>query len=306
MRREKVFSKGGTYGVVLHQNLCMHQEASEVGRRLFQQHLQRQKTTPKKMGVLDLACGGEPVTIAQIMADHPDIHFDYVGVDINPDQVAVCRQFKFPKNVVSKKVIKGNAWSLLDVPLKGLFDLVFLCMTTHHAIPEEIFYALQKIHPLLKSGGLILNHDLFRPERFAYLRRPSSDPKQTEESLELIPKKWLPAIPNIIPTIAKKGSDWRKEHFFPRHREILKEMAGLSEKEIKDSIAHMTLRDYPVSLEEMQKLLELTGFTDITLQRYQETKHPIQEFFGMIAAHRPVKQSKKGQEIPKVKFNYLK
>ena len=124
MRREELFSRSGFYGFLLKSNVLLHRQAVEAATDAFRPVLQAQGNAP--VPVLDLACGGWPVTLGEVMAAFPYVAFQYTGVDINPDQVAsATRQFPFPGNVVNRRIVEGNAWDLDALDIGGAFPLIF-------------------------------------------------------------------------------------------------------------------------------------------------------------------------------------
>ncbi len=96
--------------------------------------------------VLDLACGGEPISLADMLARFPAPSFRCTGVDINPDQVEAARRFAFPSNVESARVIEGNAWDLRSLP-DGAFGVAFMGMSLHHGTPEEVRFLARGLAP---------------------------------------------------------------------------------------------------------------------------------------------------------------
>ena len=74
MRREELFSQSGFYGFLLQSNVLLHREAvadavEAVGVVLGD------LGSDEPVGVLDLACGGWPVTISEVMEAFPATRF---------------------------------------------------------------------------------------------------------------------------------------------------------------------------------------------------------------------------------------
>ncbi len=82
MRREELFSRSGFYGFLLKSNVLLHREAARAAVDAFQPVVAGYGRGP--VAILDLACGGWPVTVAEAMAAFPGAAFRYTGVDINP------------------------------------------------------------------------------------------------------------------------------------------------------------------------------------------------------------------------------
>ena len=92
MKNEKIFSKNGFYQFVVQTNLMFHTETIEIGVQILNNWIQKQN--PKQpIRVLDLACGGLPISITQILGHFKDVDFEYFGVDINPDQIELANDF---------------------------------------------------------------------------------------------------------------------------------------------------------------------------------------------------------------------
>lgn len=274
MRRDPSFNQGGSYQFVIEKNIVAHREAIEQGFQIIIKHFG--PSTEKKLKILDLACGGTPIIIAEIMARLDRCRFVYSGIDLNPDQIAACKKFPFPKNVTVNQIIEGNAWTLENFSSEKDYDLVFVGLNMHHGIPEEIFYTARQIYGRLRPGGLFLNHDIYRPSRYPYLRRPGKN---------FVSEQKLKAACILTPFSPEfRGAiqhSWREEWF--RLHEFYLKKAGASAELTQEVITHMRLQDYPVSLQEMAMILGKVGFRT-TLYDYLKTDHPEAEFFGMVAA----------------------
>lgn len=277
MRHEPVFDADGTYQQTVEGNVLLHQEAAAVGSAIVAEWLPK-RGTRVPIRVLDLACGGKPVIIAAIMAAFPTHQFAYTGVDLNRDQLDRIRGFAFPPNVQAE-ILEGDVWSLDTLPFDAPFDLVFIGLNTHHAVPEELSFAAQHIARHLRPDGLFLNHDLFRPERFAYLRRPDVSPTDPSKHLRAIPVEKLRDI--RIP-IEESRQEWREE--FLRLDAACLRTVGIHEAAIDITLAHIRERDFPVSTEEMTNILRQAGFR-VVVHDYQRTDHPLRDYLALVAAY---------------------
>lgn len=294
MRREKLFSNDGFYPFIVESNVLLHREAIEAARYLFELLLKK-RMPEQPVTVLDLACGGEPVVIAQIMASFPDRRFHYTGIDINPDQVEQARSgFQFPKNVIEVRIMEGNAWDFRATELVRKYDVVFMGLNLHHGTPEEIYYLATRIADLIADDGLFINHDCFRPDDQPYLRRPDCHPENPDESMQLLEKEILSTTPKPSFTINEIPSDVSEPDWRLRYRQSLSATAterGGDKAGIESMNQHVNLRDYPISLQEFRNIFESVGFKVNTL-RY-ETRDPLGEFIAMAVAF---KQGKTGSE----------
>ena len=277
MRKEPIFDAGGTYQHIVDKNICFHKEAIEKVFEIITSHFTKIKPlqTPQ---ILDLACGGKPVIFSEIMRRLPSRHFVYTGIDLNRDQVDACKQYPFSKNVTAC-AMEGNIWELNELSLNRDFDIIFMGLNAHHAVPEEIFYAAKDIHKLLKPNGIFLNHDLFRPAQYPYLRRPKSMQFVSKEKLAKANIK-TPLSPNFV---GETHSNWRGEWFL-RHRAYLQN-SGVGLEAANLGIEHMKNRDYPVSAEEMGAILKKADFK-VEIHYYKNTNYPPPQFFGLVAGYK--------------------
>ncbi|MCG8423449.1 MAG: class I SAM-dependent methyltransferase [Proteobacteria bacterium] len=262
MRREKLFSKHGFYPFIVESNVLLHREAIEYGSRVVG-HLLSLREDDRPVAVLDLACGGQPVSIAQMMGNFPDTRFHYTGIDINPDQVEEARSaFRYPLNVDSARIIEGNAWDPRNAGLKGRYDLIFMGMNLHHGTPEEVYYLVTQLQELIRDIGVFISHDWYRPDDEPYLRRPDHHPDNPAESFQLVDQATLAslAIPSIVASEAKNSGDDPHWRVIYRNtvRDTLIERGGEVEG-AKAGEQHMRLRDYPISLEELRTIVERVG-----------------------------------------------
>ncbi len=284
MRREALFNRDGFYSFVVQSNALLHGEAVKTGIEAVRAAF---CSGPSRSGlsVLDLACGGEPLAIADILAAFPQCRFDYHGVDINPDQVRGARQFPFPANVVNVRIDEGSAWDLQHLPLQRSYDLVFMGMNLHHGTPEEILFLARQLRSVMSSQALFLNHDWFRPDDEPYQRRPDHNPADSEESYQLVDPSRLAMCP--APTLDRKDEyrgagdpDWRIEY-----RELLRQRLSDSAAKaagIQTTVDHVTSRDYPISLSEFEQLFRQENFR-VRILRYTGDD-PLKRFIAMPAA----------------------
>lgn len=287
MRREKLFSKDGFYSFIVQSNALLHHEAVEYGRRVVAQLLAL-RGTDEPVSILDLACGGEPISIAEIMRHFPHQRFHYTGIDINPDQVEHARtRFIYPDNTEQVRVIEGNAWDLQASGLTDSYDIVFMGLNMHHGTPEEIYYLAAQLAVLIKDDGVFINHDWYRPDDQPYVRRPDHHPDDPAESFLLVSQEDLSAI--AIPPVTTEETEagacdalWRI-----RYREALRarliECGG--DVEGADATAqHVAMRDYPISVAEFRKIFEQVGFK-VKALRYGNSD-PVEAFSAMPIASR--------------------
>lgn len=280
MRQERVFDADGIYQRVVDGNVLMHREAIATGQPILAQWLAH-RPTDRPVRVLDLACGGKPLIIASWMAAFPEHTFEYTGIDLNLDQLNRVRTaFVFPPNVRTK-IVEGDAWALDAMPNDGAFDLIFIGLNTHHATAEEIAFAARYIARLLAPGGLFLNHDLFRPTRFTYVRRPAGSTTDLTKRLSLILAEKLAGI--TIP-LSESTTEWREE-FLRLDAECLRE-CRIGEEGIAATMEHIRERDYPISTAEMAAILTSAGLI-ARVHPYEPSSHRLQEYLALIVARKP-------------------
>lgn len=282
MKKEKAFSKGGFYPFVLKNNLMLHKNVAQAGTAVLRDWLLT-FVSDSPVRVLDLACGGSPVSICEMIAGSVSHQFEYTGVDINPDQIDLAKSFSFPANIVSVDLLEGNAWDLVSAGLKDEYDFVFTGMNLHHGISEEIFCVLCQIKERLAPGGLYMNHDVYRPEGAAYVRRPDSNPTNPTESFRMIGADILTNF-KMPMTVVRPGdgrSDWRQP-FVQRYRVAMREL-GADEDGIDEVIGHVLARDYPLSVPEM---CSLAGEAGLPLRQVdlRAANEPLKEYFCLVAA----------------------
>lgn len=271
MRREALFSRSGFYGFLLESNVLLHREATRDAIQAVGPMLATVKNSP--VAVLDLACGGWPVAIADVMAAYPDIAFHYTGVDINPDQVALAMGFPFPDNVIETRLIEGNAWDLEQLDLMQTYPLIFSGMNIHHGTPSEVAYLGLQLQRRLAPGGCFISHDVYRPDNTPYLPRPAII---DGESASLIDSGFLKAAGLPDPDIKGQGDNgepgWRDDYLNRMYRTLLERGAEPSGAE--STRQHMRSRDFPISTREFRQLMEEFGF-QVQIHRYADSDEPL-------------------------------
>lgn len=285
MKNEKVFSKNGFYTFVLESNLLLHKHVAARGQKLLSQWLsEHSHQDPVKL--LDIACGGNPVSVSTILSAFPEQIFHYTGVDINPDQVEATRtKFQFPENVHKVTVLEGNAWDFSTLPLENNYDIIFTGLNLHHGTPEEIYCLLLQCRKKLASNGLFINHDFYRPAQAAYLRRPQVNPSNPKESFAMISNETLAKFPiagfNFPEAKYSPESDWRKD-YVNRAVEFLKTQHA-EESGIQEMLDHVMNHDFPISVPEMTQLTEKAGFALEELN-LDAANQPLEKYLHFVAA----------------------
>ena len=251
MRREALFSRSGFYGFVLKSNVLLHREATQEAIEAVRPVLAAcDKTGP--VAILDLACGGWPVAIADVMAAYPEIAFQYTGVDINPDQVALAAStFPFPDNVIEKRLIEGNAWELDRLDLKQAYLLIFSGMNIHHGTLQEVAYLGRQLQQLLMPGGCFVSHDVYRPDNTPYLPRPAIIDGEAASLVN--PQNLAMAGLHDDPSATQDGKDepgWRLDYLDRMQRTLLER--GADPAGAESTVDHMRSRDFPISTQEFR------------------------------------------------------
>lgn len=260
MRREALFSRDGFYSFVVQSNALLHHEAIDTGIAALRALLGPEPSA-RPLAVLDLACGGEPIAIARIMAAFPQCRFDYHGIDINPDQVHAARTFTFPVNVASVRVDEGSAWDLAGLQWERAYDLVFMGMNLHHGTPEEVLFLAGQLRAVMSAHGVFINHDWFRPDDQPYERRPDTNPDDPAESFLLVDPARLALAPQPRLRAAKGAASagpWRREYCQLLRQRLLDQ--GADERGAASTASHVTCRDYPISLAEFEQLFRQENF----------------------------------------------
>lgn len=305
MKRERVFSKNGGYELCLHTNALMHHEATELGIKILEKTLVNYDSSSinslsnrhdsNTLHVLDLACGGMPVTLADILAHFPEQQFSYTGIDINHDQTENLRnRFEFSDNVTSVKTITGTAWDLSDDKVKPYlrdqYDIIFSGFNLHHGTPEELYFLAQQLHEFLNPCGVFFNVDEYRPNEANYVRRPDQSLDGLGESYLMIDPEKIAAnlySSNIVEANFEETPQWKK-HLLKLFRTALLEGGG--EPTIVDSlIEHVRKRDYPVSIIEASQIFKEVGFdTNADYHNKHYPNIPLAQYFAMLVATKPI------------------
>ncbi len=262
MRREELFNRDSGYSTLVTCNLLMHREATETGVGLLSV-LSNLKKTDQPIRILDLACGGLPIAISDMMERVSHAAFSYTGIDINPDQVELAsKYFRFSNNVHHVELIEGNAWDLHSLGLDGTFDMIFTGFNLHHGTPEEIDYLMVQVDAILADDGIFLNHDWYRADDEPYVRRPSCNPQNPDESYRLVPKR---SLRDGTRPYGRKSIICN----FSNHAWRMAFIEGLTDafrKQCRDEQgantlrSHMIERDYPVSRKDLAHILHRQGF----------------------------------------------
>jgi SAM-dependent methyltransferase len=256
MRRERLFSAGGFYGFLVDSNVLMHREAAEQGAAIMRRWLAG-RSGERPLRVLDLACGGQPITIDRIMASIAPRRCAYTGIDINPDQVAQARAFAFADNVVEVTVREGDAWELEPLARPGGWDLVFSGMNLHHGTPQELAYLAHGLVRILADDGLFMDHDWFRPSKAAYRPRPqdASDPFFMVAP-ERLDRAGIPAYDGAVDDGAADPA-WRVGYIAGLRNTLL--ARGADPEGAASTVAHVTARDFPASPADLEQAFAGAG-----------------------------------------------
>lgn len=287
MKREVFFSHGGFYSFIVNSNELMHYEAIETGTKVVKQHFNSIKS--QKIRILDLACGGQPIGICKIMEALPEFQFEYVGIDINADQICDAKKFdRFSKNVISTQFVEGNAWQLNDYFEGESFDFIFSGMNTHHALPDELRYLASCFKSLLKTQGLFFSHDFYRPEKYSYLQRPRVNRDDKNDNMMLVDSSILSNMgfskaSSISEPAQTDDFDWR-EIFIKDCDDFLRAAKAKEDYVIQNS-DHIRARDFPVSVNEMVSLFKEFGFRS-EVHRNELGSHPLAEYFSFLVFYR--------------------
>jgi SAM-dependent methyltransferase len=285
MRREALFSRSGFYGFLLKSNVLLHREATLDAIEAVRPVLTMcDKSRP--VAVLDLACGGWPQAIADVMAAYPDTTFCYTGVDINPDQVALAATvFPFPDNVIESRLIEGNAWDLDRLDLEQTYPLIFSGMNIHHGTPQEVAYLGHQLQQRLLPGGRFISHDVYRPDNTPYLPRPA---KIDGEPSSLVDSRYLAAAKLQDPGISGRGEkgepSWRVDYLERMHRTLLER--GADPDGAESTTRHMRSRDYPISTQELSQLMEKLGF-QVQIHHYTDSAEPLGPYVATCVMTQP-------------------
>jgi len=277
MKREQLFSEGGYYPFIVNSNSLMHKEAVTLGIKALTYWL---KNNPiEHIRVLDLACGGIPISAIEIMAAFPHINFEYTGIDINPDQVYHAQSISFPKHVTQVNIIEGNAWNLQG--FNEPFDIIFSGMNFHHGTADELYSLAHQLNDILHKDGFIFSHDEYRPPLAQYILRPSKNPQQSDESFRLIEETDLKNIPDLDMTpvsFNKETKDWRS--LFIKKIGLYLRQHNAKDEYIEQTQNHIYTRDFPVSVPEISRIFSMANLQATELQA--NTEHDLIDFFAFL------------------------
>lgn len=286
MQREELFSRQGFYRFIVDCNVLLHREAGRAAHRIVAERM-TQWPADAPIRVLDLACGGLPISIASLMEEFPEREFHYTGVDINPDQVELAGSlFEYPPNVRRVRVIEGNAWDLAELQVEGPFELIFSGMNIHHGSPREIRYLAAQLRERLSGAGLFVNHDVYRPRSAPYWPRPGLGPDGVE--LDLVTPRRLDELgvpqPEVGIDSEPREPAWRVDYVSRLHETVL--ARGGSRQGADSAAAHMRERDYPISTAEFRTLFEAVGF-QVRIIDYDDVDEPLAPYISMTVASLP-------------------
>ena len=280
MRGEELFSRSGFYGFLLDSNVLLHREAARAAVDAFRPVVAGYGSAP--VAILDLACGGWPVTIAEAMAAFPGAAFRYTGVDINPDQVAsAAGRFPFPDNVLECRIIEGNAWDLDALALDGPCPLIFSGMNLHHGTPQEVWFLGLQLKAWLRPGGLFFSHDVYRPDTEPYWPRPEAIDGGSARLVE--PERLASAgVPDLGIDHDMGGLDpgWRIDYVQRMHRTLIER--GADPGGARSTAGHMRSRDYPLSTDEFRNIMGKQGFR-VDVRRYDDSAGPLGPYVATCA-----------------------
>ncbi len=285
MRRELFFSRGGPYADLLRSNVLLHREAADSVARIISERLDAPRRPSRILRWLDLGCGGLPVTPGEVMARHSERRFSYVGVDINPDQIALARQFPFSENVVEVELVAGSGWDLDHLSGRLPFDVVYVGLNWHHGTPEEIWFLASAVRALLATDGLLVNHDCLRPQEHQLLRRPPAldgDPAQPTALVapETLALSNVPAFGFAADTRATTP-EWKLELIERLTGGFVDRGGG---REGADEIVrHMHRRDFPVSAAELRVVLESASY-EVEQSSYDRPDEPLDPYLRLTVA----------------------
>lgn len=286
MRREQLFSAGGFYGFLVQSNVLLHREAVERGVEVLTRYLHG-RADHRPIPVLDLACGGEPVSFAAMLARFPAYAFGYTGIDVNPDQVAAARRFAFPPNVQPARLVEGSAWDLRALP-DGAFEVAFMGMNLHHGTPEEVRFLARGLARVLTPGGVFFDHDWFRPDDEPYVRRPDRDPDDPTESLRMVEPAALAPMEmgDLDLDEAPDGHDapWRIAYVRGLHDTL--RLRGADPAGARATAHHVARRDFPIATREFRRIFETEGFR-VDVLAYDDSPEPLAPYTKMSVAWWP-------------------
>lgn len=303
MKRERVFSKDGSYELCLSSNALMHREATELGIELLNEVLKNYGSSDNNLNnssnnstlhVLDLACGGMPVTLADILESFPEQLFTYTGIDINRDQTDnLLNHFEFSDNVSSVTAITGTAWDLsqeaVKPHLREKYDIIFSGFNLHHGTPEELYFLATQLHELLDQRGVFFNVDEYRPNETAYVRRPDNSLDNTGESYLMVEPSKLASSTHrsdIVETQFEETPPW-KQRLIQLLRKAMLDGGGETTA-VESLLDHVRKRDYPVSANEVSAIFQAAGFTANTNYHSEDYPDiPLAQYFAMLVATKP-------------------
>lgn len=277
---------GSAYESVVRVDSSMHQAAAETITPVVADWY-RQRERRFGASVVDLGCGGQPVTAFHIfdalsrsnVSELAKAKFRYTGVDIKKEPLAQLAQQKFPENVSQVRSIEANAWDRFEMQRKYLplgIDLLLSNLHLHHGTPESVYQMAHFFRLRMAVGALWMAHVVVMPDGQPYLRRPE-DPAQAMVGLTLPFDIEDRSAPDFV--------DWR-EDLLSRYGDFMDTRGALSEHK-EQVLGHIRLADYPMSMEQLGQIVSLAGF-DVSTHYFSEShsEHPLAEFFGVIEARK--------------------
>lgn len=286
MQREPLFNRSGYYRFLLESNVLLHREATKAAIEALGPVLYDWPES-EPVNVLDLACGGWPVAVAQVLADFPEFSFSYTGVDINPDQIALAGQsFPFPENVVETRLVEGNAWELEPLKIDNRYQLIFSGMNLHHGTPEEIYYLGLQVQKRLGAGGIFFSHDVYRPDDEVYRPRPNVIDGETSWLVNPARLAWA-EVPRFEIRQDNSPADptWRQDYIERMRKTLI--ARGADPSGAQSTAQHMEKRDFPISTRELRTIMEDLGF-DIDVTRYDDSSEPLGPYVATVVITEPL------------------
>jgi SAM-dependent methyltransferase len=146
--------------------------------------------SPGDSAILDLGCG-EGITLEKVRARFPAANLR--GIDVLPENIAICRQFNLP-------VESGDVYDLKNMADASQDAVLFIEVIEHLDQPER---ALAEIHRILKTGGKLIvvfpNDRIFKWARWATgrFKEAAFDPGHV--------RQWTPSA--LRKTLSARGFD---------------------------------------------------------------------------------------------------
>jgi SAM-dependent methyltransferase len=295
MKDERFFDADGFYQFLVEKNVLLHKEAVKFGIDAVTAMLAKQEAKPQ-ITVLDLACGGAPLSICKILEKFPDVCVSYRGLDINSGQVRLAQSFSYPANFCGVNVVEGDAWDLSNIE-SGSIDIIFTGLNLHHGSPGELYVLAREIRRTLQNDGVFINHDMYRPKNETYLRRPDYNLQDAAESYLMMPTDRV--ANSSSPDFNFPGNDYSLDYrddwrltFLAAFRRVLLERGG-DEIGIDSACNHVFARDFCLSTDEMTHIFETAGFV-VSVHDYSESSEPLKSYYASLICKKRLEKSKCG------------